>query len=464
MVAAVFRGVEVRHIAVIDIGKTNAKLLAVDLASGAETRVFKTANRVLTTAPYPHFDSEGLWNFLLTSLKTLAAEGPVDAISITTHGACAALVDASGNLTLPILDYEYAGPDTLPAYTTLRPPFAETGSPRLPGGLNLGAQIYWQAQTYPEAFARTAHILTYPQYWTYRLTGVAASELTSLGCHTDLWNPWQACFSALVDKMGWSALFPPVLPAASRFTLRPDLAAALGLPQGLPVHSGIHDSNASLLPYLGGDQAFSVVSTGTWMITLAVGGPAMDLDATRDVLVNVNARGTPTPTARYMGGREFDELTGGRTAPATKADRAAVLSGIMALPSLHPETGPFPGLHLSWTAEPANEGQRCLAASYYTALMGAECLALIGAKGLIHVEGPFGGNPDFALMLATATGRQVLATGQSAGTGLGAAMLAGPLTAPKLQVAPIAPSPDPRLAAYAAQWRAKVQALWPAKR
>ena len=451
-----------RHIAVIDIGKTNAKLLLIDLATGAEVRVFKTANRVIDAAPYPHFDAEGLWDFLLTSLKTLGQQHPIDAISITTHGACAVLVDAAGDLALPILDYEFAGPGILPDYTTLRPPFAETGSPRLPGGLNLGAQIYWQVQSFPDAFARVTQILTYPQYWAYRLTGVAASEVTSLGCHTDLWNPWEAKFSTLVSAMGWAHLFPPVQPATTRFALKPELAAQLGLRATTPVLSGIHDSNASLLPYLSGGAAFSVLSTGTWMITLAVGAPAITLDQTRDVLVNVNARGTPTPTARYMGGREFDALTQGRIATPSYQDRDAVLSGIMPLPSLHPETGPFPGLHLTWTAEPQNDAQRTLAASYYTALMGAECLALIGAKGPIHVEGPFGGNPDFVLMLATATGREVLAAGQSAGTGLGAAMLAGPLTATKPPVTPVLPATDPRLAAYAAEWRAKVQALWAA--
>ncbi len=447
-----------RHVAVIDIGKTNAKLLLIDLSTGAELRVFKTPNRVIDAAPYPHFDTDALWAFLKISLKQLAQAHDLDAISITTHGACAALVDAEGRLVLPILDYEHPGPDQLPAYDALRPPFAETGSPRLPGGLNLGAQVYWQAQSFPEAFARTAHILTYPQYWAHRLTGVAVSELTSLGCHTDLWNPWAARFSTLVEAQGWTHLFPPVAPAAARLTLRPALAAELGLPADIPVHSGIHDSNASLLPYLGGAEAFSVVSTGTWMINLAIGGQPVTLDAARDTLVNVNARGTPTPTARYMGGREFDELTQGRIVAPSLADRAAVLRGLMALPSLHPETGPFPGLHLSWTGEAETDGQRTLAASYYTALMGAECLALIGAEGPIHVEGPFGGNPDFLAMLATATGRPVLASGQSAGTGLGAALLAGPLTAPRAQVPPVLP--EASLAAYANAWRDAVRALW----
>ena len=31
--------------------------------------------------------------------------------------------------------------------TQVRPPFAETGTPRLPVGLNLGAQLFWQQKT-----------------------------------------------------------------------------------------------------------------------------------------------------------------------------------------------------------------------------------------------------------------------------------------------------------------------------
>ena len=448
----------VQFVAVIDIGKTNAKLLLMDLSNGAEVVVFKTPNAVIQTGPYPHFDTAALWAFVCASLKTLAASHRIDAISITTHGACAALVDEAGALALPILDYEHNGPDSLTAYNALRPPFAETGSPRLPGGLNLGAQIYWLAQSFPAEFARTAHILTYPQYWAHRLTGVAASEVTSLGCHTDLWNPWAGRFSSLVASQGWVGLFPPVLPASARFALRADLAADLGLPAGLPVHSGIHDSNASLLPYLGGEPVFSVVSTGTWMINMAIGGAPLPLDAARDVLVNVNALGGPTPTARYMGGREFDSLTQGQVVTPTDQDRRAVLAGIWALPSLHPDTGPFPGLTVGWSVEPQTHGQRCLAASYYTALMGAECLGLIGAEGPIHVEGPFASNPDFAAMLATATGRAVLPAGQSAGTGLGAAMLAGNVQSQKAKGEPVLP--DPLLRPYATAWRSNVQDLW----
>ncbi len=212
-------------------------------------------------------------------------------------------------------------------------------------GLNLGAQLHWQARTFPEGFARVRHILMYPQYWSFRLTGVAASEATSLGCHTDLWAPARGDFSSLVDRMGWRGLFPPLRPAAAVLgPLRPEVAAATGLPEGTPVISGIHDSNASLVPHLDAPQPRAVLSTGTWMIAMALGGRQVRLDPARDLLVNVNARGEPVPTARYMAGREFDEITDGHAVTPDEATLARVLAeGVMALPSLHPGTGPFRG-------------------------------------------------------------------------------------------------------------------------
>ena len=116
-----------QHIAVLDIGKTNAKVLLIDLGTGAEVMALKRPNTVLTDGPYPHFDAEGLWDFLLDGLSQLAAAHRIDGVSITTHGASGVLVDASGGLALPILDYEFTGPDRLAAeYDALRPPLTGT--------------------------------------------------------------------------------------------------------------------------------------------------------------------------------------------------------------------------------------------------------------------------------------------------------------------------------------------------
>ncbi|RWQ61426.1 MAG: carbohydrate kinase, partial [Mesorhizobium sp.] len=206
-----------RHVAVIDIGKTNAKVALVDLADMREVALRRMANAPVADGPYPHHDVELLWSFILDSLAGLNREQRIDAISITTHGATGVLVDAAGELALPVLDYEFTGPDALAKdYDAIRPVFTETGTPRLPVGLNLAAQFFWQQKRFPAEFAKTAAMLMYPQYWAFRLTGIAANEVTSLGCHTDLWNPWKADFSSLVDKMEWRRLMAPVRLAKHR--------------------------------------------------------------------------------------------------------------------------------------------------------------------------------------------------------------------------------------------------------
>jgi sugar (pentulose or hexulose) kinase len=447
-----------KRVLVIDIGKTNAKLALVDTGRMREIDHIVRPNHPLPGPPYPHADTEGLWRFILDGIRSLHARHRIDAIVATTHAATAALLDAEGALVLPILDYEHPGPDELaPAYDAARPPFAETGSPRLPQGLNLGAQLFWLFRRFPEAAARTAAILPYPQYWAFRLTGVAATEATSLGCHTDLWSPAARTFSSLVEAEGWRPLMPPVRAAADRLgCVTPEIAALTGLAPDTPVFCGIHDSNASLLPHLKARPApFAVVSTGTWVVSMAVGGRAPALDPARDTLINVSALGDPVPSARFMGGREWQLSIEGTPPAPTPAEIDAVLDRqVLLLPAVEPASGPFQGRQARWTEPRLAPGERAAAVSFYLALMTATCLELIGAEGPTVLEGPFTANAAYRRMLAAATGRPVLRSDAgSTGTSLGAALLAlADATLP-----PAAPEPpDPaaaRLAPYAAAWR-----------
>lgn len=447
-----------RHIAVIDIGKTNAKVALVNLATLSEVALRRMANAPIRRAPYPHHDVEALWTFILDSLAGINREQRIDAISITTHGATGALIDASGELVLPVLDYEFDGPDRLaPDYDAIRPPFAETGTPRLPLGLNLGAQFFWQQKSFPADFARATAMLMYPQYWALRLTGVAANEVTSLGCHTDLWDPWTADFSSLVDRLEWRRLMAPVRPARDRLgPILPALAARTGLHPLTPVFCGLHDSNASLLPHLLSDTPpFSVVSTGTWVVSMAVGGNQIVLDAARDTLVNVNALGNPVASARFMGGREFSVLTEGQPETWTEDDVGAVLARkTLLLPSTQQGSGPFPHRAATWlNADGMNSGQRFAAISFYLALMTATCLELIGADGPTIVEGPFARNRLFVGMLAAATVRAVVASEAATGTSIGAALLASGPVAAQGEGQRTEPPIDPTWASYARSWQ-----------
>ncbi|RUX49910.1 MAG: carbohydrate kinase [Mesorhizobium sp.] len=453
----------IRHVAVVDIGKTNAKVALVDLATLRETALRRSANAPLTDGPYPHHDIEWLWTFILDSLAELHREQRIDAISITTHGATAVLVDADGGLALPVLDYEFSGPDDFAEdYDLIRPPFVETGTPRLPAGLNIGAQLLWQQRRFPAEFSKAAAILMYPQYWAQRLTGVTANEVTSLGCHTDLWNPWKSDYSTLVDKMGWRRLMAPVRPAKDRLgPILPALAQQTGLDPQTPVYCGLHDSNASLLPHLLSDRPpFSVVSTGTWVVSMAVGGGKVELDPARDTLVNVNALGDPVPSARFMGGREFSLLTDGQPQDWSEDDVAAVLARkALLLPSTQQGSGPFPHRQPQWlNADGTSGGERFVAISFYLALMTATCLELIGGDGPTTVEGPFARNRLFTGMLVAATARTVIASEAATGTSIGAALLASKETPAHSKVETIEPQADPIWAAYFRAWRRAVEA------
>ena len=424
-----------RNIGVIDIGKTHVKVTVIDLQHWQERASLKQQNIALTRPPYPHFDSEAHWQFILDSLRQLNQHYPIEAISITTHGASIVLLQKDGSLAAPIMDYEFSDLDNAAAaYDEIRPNFNMTGSPRLKLGLNVGAQIFWQFQQDPSLVTKVDNVLTYPQYWAFRLTGKPATEVTSLGCHTDLWEPREHRYTDLVKTLGIANKMAPLHRAMdSMGPLLPPLAKRTGLNPKVNILCGIHDSNASLYPHLlTREPPFSVISTGTWVIAFAIGGHITPLDPKRDTLMNVHAFGDPVPSARFMGGREFEQVMDGIALPAVtslqKQDLDKVLDeNIMLLPAIEHHSGPYQGMPANWTVPETalTASSRFIAVSFYLALVSANCLKMIGAKGPIILEGPFVANSLYIKMLAIAANSPIEVTqGAAMGTSIGAALLA----------------------------------------
>lgn len=445
--------------AVLDIGKTNVKLVLLDDA-GTLLAERRRPNAPLPDGPYPHHDTEGIWQWLLATLREFAGMAHVAAIVPVTHGATAALVDDAG-LVLPVPDYEYEPALPQAVYDALRPDYAETRSPRLPAGLNLGRQLAWLAQAQPAAFGRARHLLMYPQYWAWRLSGVAAGEVTSLGCHTDLWHPGRQQYSSLVETTGWQDLLPPLRQAWDTLgPVLPALAAATGLPAQCRVICGIHDSNASLLRHLGGDPPPAVLSTGTWVIAAVPGGRLDGLREEADMLANTSALGQSVPCMRFMGGREFAELAGSRPGACHASSlQRLVCSGTYALPGFAGACGPFagrPGRILG--PAPVDDAERCALATLYVALMSDYCLDALGAGADVVVEGSFTANPHFApLLAALRPGRRVAVTDDASGTTCGGWMLAHWGRAPRVQAHVAQPLVLDGLAAYRQAWLAQLR-------
>ena len=431
-------------VAVFDLGKTNIKLVVFD-RGGAVLAERSAPNAPLASDakwPYLRLDTEGAWAFLVNALKELGARFSIEAISTTTHG-CAGVLMGRDREALPPLDYEFDGFAAVDAaYDSARPSYDEARSPHLPRGLNLGRHIFYYERRFPDQFKQATAFLTYAQYFAWRLGGAMASEATSLGAHTDLWRPNEGNLSSMVDTLGWRHLFPPMRKAWDTLgTLKPEIAAATGLSPDVRIVCGAHDSNASLVPHLlSRREPFTVISTGTWVIIMAVGGTAR-LDPDADMLANVDVHGRPVPTARFMGGREYAVLAGDAPADADEADVAAVItSGALALPAFSDQGGPFASRKgVIEGPAPTTPKARAALATLYSALMTAHMLRRLEAPGDLIVEGGFTRSPAFAVVLARLmSGRRVVIAPMSAGAAAGAAMLAHwgePHPSPRLESA-----------------------------
>lgn len=448
-------------VAVLDIGKTNVKLA---LFSEGKLLWEKSApNRILPGPPYPHEDVEGAWSFLLGALKEAGRAHKIDAIVPTAHGAAGALLGEK-TLAAPVMDYEFSTVDEIePDYAKLRPPFSESMSPTVPAGLNLGRQLAYQKWRCPELFSEAKHFVAYPQYWAWRLTGIAASEVTSLGSHTDLWAPRRGHVSSLVKALGVENLFPPLRRAFDPLgPIKPELVAATGLAPDTPVYCGIHDSNAALLPYLVSREApFTVLSTGTWVILLSVGLSLDQLNPLDDTLANVDALGRPTATGRFMGGREYAAIAGRGGNPERAALERVIAVGAMALPCFSGQGGPY-ATTKGVIRGAVGDGDRTALATLYCALVSDLMLTRMGAtRGDLIVEGTFAGNLAFCQTLGALRPKQrVFAAEDTAGTARGAAMLAQ--WPPTYAIAAPTPAPEALiegLQAYRNAWMAEVELI-----
>jgi sugar (pentulose or hexulose) kinase len=417
-------------LAVVDLGKSRAKV-SVLTADGRIQHSMDAGAAAIGHLGDGTIALDKLNRWCENTLVELHRRHPFHHIMPVTHGATAVILDA-GHEPWPVPDYEAPiSPALAAVYETLRPPFSETGSPSLPLGLNLGRQLYIQELADPARFAASAAILTYPQYWTWRWSGASGTDVSSLGCHTDLWQPQRGTWSRLAALRGWNHRFPALVRAgAAAAPLRGELASRLG---AVDVHWGAHDSNAALAAFLGAEESFTLISSGTWLVAFAVGAQPPPLDERRDTLWNVDVDGRPVAAARCMAGREREIIAGAAPAAAATALAALLATGAMALPAFA-AGGPYP--HAVGTIDARGSAvDRAALASLYLALMIDTMLDLLGARGALIVEGPLAGDEAALAALAALRPRQTVRATQvncvahgAARLVFGAARLAPPAT------------------------------------
>jgi sugar (pentulose or hexulose) kinase len=394
-------------IGILDVGKTHTKFIVADADSGRIAAQHERASRSIDGPVIRALDVVGIERWLRETLSAFPDKAAIEALVPVAHGAAAVLLDSEEQVHFAP-DYEdHAFELVAETYRTQRDPFSETFSPFLPLGLNMGRQLFFLESRHATEFERIQSCLLYPQYWAWRLCGEKASEVTSLGCHSDLWRPREAKPSGLADRRGWSRMLPPLRAASDTLgRVSAELVHATGLDPGCRVHCGIHDSNASYLSHRIGRPAaepFSVVSSGTWIIVMAHGSDLSRLRESHDMLANVDALGRAVPTARFMGGREYEAISGHGDAPVvpTRDALASILRRrAFALPPARAalKRPGFAGRLIR--TEGLKGEERAALATAYLALRTDRRLSDLGATGDILVDGPLSTNRLYVELLA----------------------------------------------------------------
>ena len=417
-----------RGILVVDVGYTNSKavLFDADLKLVAER---KLASQHVEGKTYKEIDPAPFEAFLKGALPELDALLPVDCIVPCAHGAAQALLRDDHTLAFPVMDYMSAPPaDVVADYRSVQPPFSEVYCPLLPVALTNALQLFWMQRIDPTAFASATTFVPWAEYWGLVLSGVAACEISSMGCQTQLVDVNTGDASSLAKSQGWDRLYAPHRKAWD--VLGPCLPQ-FGLGRPVPVLAGIHDSNANYLRYLAaGLSDFTLLSTGTWSICFNSAADIAKLVPEKDTNTNTDVFGRPVGCSRFFAGKELELVSQGAAASAASMAvvQSLVTRGSYALPSFSDSGGPVVGTGLKGRfAGPASAGddEKASLAILYCALMVSCQLDAAQSQNQIIVDGPFSQNPIFLRLLAQLRpGQAVSASTEHNGTATGAACLA----------------------------------------
>jgi sugar (pentulose or hexulose) kinase len=425
------RSTEPTPIAVLDIGKTNLKLLVAS-DDGWPLETLSIPNAANASGPYPSYDLAGLEEWFLDALAKVSQRHAIGAVIATAHGCGAVLVDGDKPV-LPMMDYDAVSPPAIDeAYRRIAPAYREVFCGIGAGAMRLAKQLLWQQSAFPAEFGRAKTYLTTAQFFAMRLGGRAASEISQLAAQGHIWDLIHHQPSSVMRERGWAHLLPQRAPAGAVLgTVSAAVAKRTGLARSTEILCGVHDSNANLFRYKAAGMAdASILSTGTWMIGFQRDLDPDKLDASRAMVLNIDVDGENVPSTLTMTGREYDlirEEKSSADAAVLAALPKLVARGSLALPSFVGDDGLFPGAALRGriigpAPETAAEWQGL--AVLYAAFSANRCLDTLGSSKRIIIDGGFAANLPFARALAALRPSQDVFVSQSRdGTALGAALL-----------------------------------------
>ena len=300
---------EIPVIAIFDVGKTNKKLFLFDEQYRI---VFERTARFTETVDEDGAPCENLESLRLSVFDSLREvfrrkDLLVKAINFSTYGASLVYIDEEGRPLTPLYNYLKEYPAALKEqfyhrYGGEKAFSVQAASPVL-GSLNSGMQLYRLKYTRPDVYEQVKYALHLPQYMSYLLSGIACSDITSIGCHTNMWDFQRNNYHTWLTEEGVLEKLAPLFPSG-------EVMPAAFPGNNYAVGTGLHDSSAALIPYLVNfHEPFVLISTGTWCISLNPFNdtPLTEEELSADCLCYMTFQGKPVKASRLFAGYEHEQ-------------------------------------------------------------------------------------------------------------------------------------------------------------
>jgi rhamnulokinase len=408
----------------VDIGASGGRVVAGVVAGGRTTLhvVHRFPNGVVSRDGHLRWDFTGLYREVLTGLRALAAAFPeVVSIGIDTWAVDYGLLGEDGTLLAEPVAYRDGrtaeAVERVHARVSPEALYAVNGLQFLP----FTTLYQLEAERSSPLWEKAAHVVLLPDLLAYWLTGELRTEITNasttglLDVRTRTWSP----------ELAADVPFPPLQePGEVRGALRPEVAAATGLPRTTPVTSvGSHDTASAVVALPADGSRFAYVSSGTWSLAgVELPGPVLSARAREVNFTNEGGVDGRTRFLRNVGGlwllqeslREWPDQ-----------DLADLLDRAEALPAGGPTVdvddpafippGDMPNRIAAAATGPLRtpaETVRCVLDSLATAYARTidQAAALTGRDvDVIHVVGGGSRNDLLCRLTATLSGRRVTA-------------------------------------------------------
>lgn len=295
-------------IAIFDIGRTNKKSIVFDNAYRIVEERCEMIPDIADEDGFPCEDLNAIADWIKGQVRDIINDKRFDikAINFSTHGAAIVHLDSVGQPVTPLYDYLKPLPENIcerfyQMFGGKKSFSVQTGSPVL-NMLNSGIQLYWLKYDKAAYFSKIKTSLHLPQYFNFLFSKNTKADITSIGCHTGLWDVRQKEYHHWLREENVLNLLP--LAEGIRTSDRIDFGN-----KSIPVGIGIHDSSSALLPFVyTAEDSFVMLSSGTWNITLNpfFKGELDDDRYEKDCLYYLLGMGHKVGSSRLFLGNEYE--------------------------------------------------------------------------------------------------------------------------------------------------------------